>query len=678
MTMDLGTLMLNKSVLQSENLGNKFYESRKYSLPGYYGCYGSRWTENRAFMPPRHHVVDDLLNSYSTYSKSEMELYVEYEGGLYNVCQPNNRQTSSDVEWRCLANQGDEIYQQLMRETHKQACLSNIGIGKETPTMPRFIQQNIYRQMKPRTSSVTTQAKVSMAEFQTQTHWTGMNSKDMATQAVQDTIDSGVQAKPGTAEFGTQAKPSAADFGTQAKPSAADFGTQAKPSATDFGTQAKPNVTEFGLQAKPRVADIGTTEIRPITVESSTQAVKMCTDTGIQMTPTDQQTPDHDRQYNTIKMDSRKAESFVVNVDGVALTLSKEDSSIIQALVKMAAANKSKNRCSNEVHNGIQGAAAASPSKALCNYAQEKQVKKSHGDIPKYYDNIPYEGHLDKYFSKTSPFSQYGYYAAGDIPATLDNIKIPIIYTQDITYAKGENNSVLLGRGSFGCVYFAKHRMHNMDFCVKEFEDDSTTLYDIHHEAQVLLYLQSTMFVPKCLGLTESSFVASDLSLVQECYAKGYTLKNLLKDRPPSFIKRKWIAVCYQLFWGLKMIHEKQVLLNDIKTDNVLVDYRSDDITNNVRFIDMGLATFRKGHRFSAHPTYMDNRENYAPEVRQGLFSTPASDLYSVGYMMDKISEKVGIIEIDSLAQMCIEDDPNDRPNCTFVLEKLEDIMENV
>ncbi|OWF48341.1 Spindle assembly checkpoint kinase [Mizuhopecten yessoensis] len=650
----------NKSVLDTEIFGK-----RTCSVPRVCGLNSSRWIESITIQQSqRDNVFEKLLDTYN--KCLDGDIFVGLGDELYSVYSPNRRQSDGDA-WRYVSKQGKGLYEDLVMERNRQDCLADLGIGMETCDVPSLVKQNIYEKMRPMTSAATTQARVSMAEFETQTPWTGINSKDMASQAVQDTMDSGVQARP---------------------------------SAADFGTQAKPNMVHFG------------TEARPVTAEFSTQAGQMGVDVGIQMTPSDQPPQDQNDHYNTIKV-NLKTKKYRVEVEdnGMIITLTAAAATVVHGFVTRSVqfttsefddliaslkdcgvgtqaslkdcgegtqeADLLYHQSSPKFDSGDrQGATAAIPK--IPHNVIERTKRKSQGDIMRFHKDIPYEGQLEKYLSPFSPFPQYGYIPSRDIPVTLDDIKIPVVQNHDVTYEKTESDSVVLGRGGFGCVYFAKHCTITMDLCVKEYEENCTSLYDIHQEAKLLLYLQSTKFVPQCLGLMVSPFIPEDVSLVQECFAKGYTLKNLLNDRPRSFTDRKWVATVYQLFWGMKMIHEKQVLLNDIKTDNVLIDYQSADMANNIRFIDMGLASFRRGHRFSDDPTYMDHCNNYAAEVRLGHFSTPASDLYAVGYMVNEISETIGIIELDLIAQMCTEEDPDDRSSCQAVLKKLEDILEEM
>ncbi|XP_069128668.1 uncharacterized protein [Argopecten irradians] len=546
-----------------------------------------------------------MASSYNSYVQREMKLYVGCDDGLYNIYRQGRR----GLRCRPLIHLDNGVYEQILRETDQQEILSNLGIGMDK-SLPNNLNQYIIKQIRPDSTSAATQVKQSTTEFETQTYSTGLNQQDMASQAVQDTMNTSVQA----------------------------------------------------------VQDI---------MSSSVQAVQDTMDTGVQAVLDKYQRMFHFNESGRIEGE----------LDGEQFIMGEVESNIILKMMKNRMTTKSGDSevrgISNTHHqtfhgDSLQGATAAVAFNTRCDVIAKK-MKKMQEDKPRFHQKVPYEGHLEKYLTTTSPFPEFGYTDLKNIPSSLDDINIPVIEYTDITYQQTENNTVVLGRGGFGCVYFAKHSQFTVDMCVKEYEEESTTLYDIHHEAQILLYLQSTNFVPQCFGLMVSPFISTDVSLVQECFAKGYTLRKLIKDRPHTFrAKRKWIALVYQLFWGLKMIHEKQILINDIKSDNVLVNWQSDDMTNIVRYIDMGLASFRRGHRFSADPNYhMQYREEYAPEIREGHYSTPASDVYAVGYMVDEICETFGIIEVDEIAQMCTEDDPRIRPSCQFVLEKLEDILEN-
>ncbi|XP_060067498.1 uncharacterized protein LOC132547711 [Ylistrum balloti] len=594
--------------------------------------------------PQRHHFLDDIVSSYVPCDDNEFDLFIGCEEGLFHVSQHAD-ETESYVKWKCIAKREDSFYQEFLRNKHKEECLAALGVGKVTEEMPTNIQKKIYELMRPETSADAIQATSPMLESGSQTKWCGLRTQTTASQTIQQTADRSVQAKPTTIESGT---------------------------------------------------------------------CTSLTDSGIQMTPeTDQDTSlsSQNDQRVTLQVhipasrwNGNGGEPVTITFDGVTSILSKKQSNSIERILRRTLKNivtiesgyaidANLMLCTKEVGSNEFGSGDL---KAMWHGAEPKvgnvvwnhceSLKKpvissteqmSAGEgVVRYHAELPVYKHNEKYLSRSSPFGRFGYNIIGSIPPTLKHIRIPIVCKNDITFQKGRNGSEVLGSGSFGSVYLAKHEQYQFDVCVKEFEMDSCTIYDIHHEAKLLLYLQTTKFVPICLGLMESPFVSSDFSLVQECFAHGCTLRMLLKNPPLVFVKKKWIAICYQLFWGLKVIHEKQVLLNDIKSDNILVDYDSNDIMSNIRFIDLGLATYRRGYRFCNEPAYLEQFENYAPEIRQGYHSTPASDLYAVGYIVDKISEAFHILEIDPIAQSCTVEDPNERLSCYSVLDKLEDIME--
>ena len=103
-------------------------------------------------------------------------------------------------------------------------------------------------------------------------------------------------------------------------------------------------------------------------------------------------------------------------------------------------------------------------------------------------------------------------------------------------------------------------------------------------------------------------------------------------------------------------MHQRGVLHNDIKADNILIDFNHTGVL--VYFIDFGQATFRRGRRLEPPAGCSDcsSYDDYlAPEVRQCLPSTPQSDIYSLGKVFFEIAyyfcEKLGPISVE----MCEE-----------------------
>ena len=122
-------------------------------------------------------------------------------------------------------------------------------------------------------------------------------------------------------------------------------------------------------------------------------------------------------------------------------------------------------------------------------------------------------------------------------------------------------------------------------------------------------------------------------------------------------------------------MHQKGVLHNDIKSDNILVDFKETDIL--VYFIDFGQATFRRGRRLEPPPGCLDcsSHDDYlAPEVRCCLPSSPQSDIYSLGKVFFEIAyyfcEDLGPISV----KMC-EDSPAESLSIKEVIKRIENII---
>ncbi|XP_033755140.1 uncharacterized protein LOC117338063 [Pecten maximus] len=599
--------------------------------------------------PPTYNFIDDVLSSYLPCDDDGFELFVGCEDGLFNVCLPVENEIESDiVQWKCIAKPEDALNQELLQRVQEEDCLTALGVGKVPEKMPELIQKQIYNKMRPTLSSSGTQVKTQVSESHSQTDWRGLRTQTVASLAKPGTADCGVQAKPMTYESGTCTSPM--DSGVQVTP------TDHSDCCTSRSSQRQQHVT---VQVVLSPSRLNGQEDNPISIKIN----------GV-----------------TRKLNKRDSNLFLDIVRCVLKSNTNLTSASLNQAIKMELKDipfemfDFPPNCGSGDLQHVQPNVIDTERKRhdfLQQSVQSNAQKMTTGEGGvRYHAELPFYKHNEKYLSATSPFSKFGYNIIGDIPQTLRDIRIPVVSPKDVVLKKDKNGSEVLGSGSFGCVYLAKHEQYPFDVCVKEFEMDSSTIYDIHHEAKLLIYLQTTKFVPLCLGLMESPFISSDLSLVQECFAHGCTLRMLLKNKPLVSSKRKWIAVCYQLFWGLNMIHEKQVLLNDIKSDNILVDYNSSDIMSNIRFIDLGLASYRRGYRFCNGPAYLEQFENYAPEIRHGYHSTPASDLYAVGYLVDKISETFLIPEVDPIARECTVEDPKKRPSCYSVLDKLEDIIE--
>ena len=152
--------------------------------------------------------------------------------------------------------------------------------------------------------------------------------------------------------------------------------------------------------------------------------------------------------------------------------------------------------------------------------------------------------------------------------------------------------------------------------------------------------------------------------IVESCLAESLTL-----------FPKHWLQICYQISIHLENMHNKGVLHNDIKTENILVEFRPPHFK--VYIIDFGQATFRKGGIWIplVDPDEADDMDDYlAPEVCLGKRSSPQSDIYSLGVIFAELADEFCRCLRQLALDMC-EKNPAHRPTLEEVAEQLEDFI---
>lgn len=129
-------------------------------------------------------------------------------------------------------------------------------------------------------------------------------------------------------------------------------------------------------------------------------------------------------------------------------------------------------------------------------------------------------------------------------------------------------------------------------------------------------------------------------------YVEGEPLDQFLTRHPGSRVRRKLVR---QLLDGVGYLHHRGILHNDLKPANLLVTPRGD-----LRIIDLGLATsddsrFKQIRGGTAPFT--------APEVLAGQSPSVASDVYSVGMLINNI----GLRGSAAIVQRCTRTNPRQR-----------------
>lgn len=171
-----------------------------------------------------------------------------------------------------------------------------------------------------------------------------------------------------------------------------------------------------------------------------------------------------------------------------------------------------------------------------------------------------------------------------------------------------------LGRGSFGVVYSGT--LDNQSVAIKQqkkwvdFVDEVTIQYDVKHDNIVLLIGICTTSLYSCIV-----FELMDQSLA-----------DLLLNNRVSLDEKERQHIGRQIASALNYLHEKKIIHQDIKIDNVLV--RALNQHYEAKLGDLGLARL-----LNQTNCYGDIRYQ-APEVLKYHRQSPASDVYSYGFVL--------------------------------------------
>lgn len=133
-----------------------------------------------------------------------------------------------------------------------------------------------------------------------------------------------------------------------------------------------------------------------------------------------------------------------------------------------------------------------------------------------------------------------------------------------------------------------------------------------------------------------------------------------------SFTENQWLQIAINLCRAVEEMQNKGMVHNDLKNDNVTLD---DDLK--VHLIDFGLATLENetcGYGEGSAKDWI------APEIMGCGASTFASDIYSVGQILQEIYYEMPVTsdKFESIIQGTRYEDPDDRLNIQEVLQMME------
>ncbi|MCJ1357340.1 MAG: hypothetical protein MMC33_007336 [Icmadophila ericetorum] len=179
----------------------------------------------------------------------------------------------------------------------------------------------------------------------------------------------------------------------------------------------------------------------------------------------------------------------------------------------------------------------------------------------------------------------------------------------------------LIGKGSFGKVYLATHKLTNGSKVVLKSakKDDANLAREIHHHRQFTH--------PHIARLYEVIVTESLVWLVLE-YCPGDELYNyILKNGPLPIEKAQRIFT--QLVGAVAYVHNKNCVHRDLKLENILLDKHE-----NVKLVDFGFTREYEG-KLSYLQTFCGTVCYSAPEMLRGeKYAGEKVDVWSLGIIL--------------------------------------------
>lgn len=206
-----------------------------------------------------------------------------------------------------------------------------------------------------------------------------------------------------------------------------------------------------------------------------------------------------------------------------------------------------------------------------------------------------------------------------------------------------------LGKGSMGLVFKAMDRELNEPVAIKilrkEIAEDAEHLERLRSEIKLARRVtHANILRTYDLGKVDGTpFLSME-------YVRGMTLRYLI-DNSGKLPFSAALRVTRQLCDGIDCVHELGILHRDIKAENVILEP-----SGNLKLMDFGIArTIKKSDIDKLDEGLFIGTPSYAsPEQIQGAGLGVASDIYSLGILMNEIFTGKLPIEGENVKEICM------------------------
>lgn len=224
----------------------------------------------------------------------------------------------------------------------------------------------------------------------------------------------------------------------------------------------------------------------------------------------------------------------------------------------------------------------------------------------------------------------------------------------------------LLGSGSHGvCHRITVYRDSRCVTAVTKVMHEDRFGHGILREATMYQHLQGIKGVPSLLGV---SIRPPALVLT---YHGPHTLLEVLRQAQPRATTLQLLQAMEQVVATLRNIHSLKLVHNDIKVNNILLTFLEEGGVE-ATVIDLGSMT-----RAGCSPYHGMNLKCaqfpfLAPELVQGGPASPASDVYSLGRVLQMVGHVAGSQDLLQVGRLCLAASVDRRPTLQYVQHKLQ------
>ena len=271
-----------------------------------------------------------------------------------------------------------------------------------------------------------------------------------------------------------------------------------------------------------------------------------------------------------------------------------------------------------------------------------------------------------------------------------DLVSINMMKSEDIDYVLRDGEYVKLGSGGFADVYLGRLKRNSQLVAIKINKiyvniDDFINECAMHHKVNdppVTTQLHGIACMEKTTTHMEFAIISEFVG--DEDTFTSQTLANMIhveidyrrnNNRSSLVCDADWLRLCIDIVRCVQYVHRKHVVVNDIKSNNILVK-KKDGLWIPL-LIDFGIA----GTNTCSHPCLVKPEDaekflleyrNVAPEMVYQRQTTAASDIYSVGSVLQDICKGSPNLHLERVITLCRSADPDNRFTADELLAVLE------